>query len=259
MHRLASALILLQVPNLSPNYALAESFVSGGSDLNYVSDEWRKLQSKYESDIRALQEKRAAEGEKAKGIQDKLDALRSIDVSAQAEADMREGLDGMAESIPEAAIDYFKGIGKPNTVLEVGAKIITETLPAFKKAYEAQFAEVDMEFEIDQLESELTGYENSIKKFDGEIKDLEVNAELSKKVAEAYEAQLVAELNAGMQAGSKVQNAVEFTLTEAKKKVDEITIPDGWVACSCPSDHAHLGKLIKGVRYHEGGQTCPQP
>jgi hypothetical protein len=33
-------------------------------------------------------------------------------------------------------------------------------------------------------------------------------------------------------------------------------IPPGWLACTCPSQHASVGRMINGTLYHAPGPMC---
>ncbi|MER9724641.1 MULTISPECIES: hypothetical protein [unclassified Mesorhizobium] len=239
---------------------LAPNDVSVSGELDLISPidvpgEWRKLESEYRTQVDDLREKRKERGEKAQSVNEKLDAIDFAKVSEQAKQDMDEGLRDMGESLGDAFTEYMSGPGKRSNVLETGRILLTETLPAFEQVLDAEYAEVDMQFEMEQLQSELSGYENEMKDFDKKIADLELNADLSKKVAETYEQQL-------NDTKTKTKEIV-FKLVETSRAVKAVaqekhdTIPPGWLACTCPNDHAGLGRLIKGVRYHEPGHTCP--
>lgn len=44
---------------------------------------------------------------------------------------------------------------------------------------------------------------------------------------------------------------------EAEKKAEKLTIPAGWVRCTCPGAHMGLGRLSNGSLYHPEGHKCP--
>lgn len=220
-----------------------------------ASREWRELSREYQRQIDDLQQKRKERGDSAQSVREKLDSKNWSKVYEQAEKDMQEGLDGIADSIPDAARDYFKGPGKPENVLEAGATILTETLPALDQALTGLYAPVNYEFEVQDLQSDLNKYEREIREFDKKIKETEENMRLSDRVADVYDQELSTTHQKTKEIVFRLVESSKATTQVAQQKHD--TIPVGWSECSCPGAHSNVGRVINGKRYHGPGYNCP--
>lgn len=220
-----------------------------------VPAEWRRLSAEYQTKVDALKDDRKTRGEQAQTTREKLDAIDFAKVSKQAQEDMENGLNDLADALGSAAAEYFEGPGKRENVIEAGKTIITEALPAFRQVYEAQFAEVDLQYEMEELQSDLSRYEREMADFDKKIEDLQKNADLSKSIAETYEQQIKTTTTKTKEVVFKVVESAKAAKQTAQEKHD--TVPPGWQVCNCPADHANVGRIINGQRYHAPGPMCP--
>lgn len=221
-----------------------------------VSQEWRKLGDDYRGRIDRLREDRKDRGEKRKTVSDELDSIDFAKTEEQAQQDFYEAYNDLMLSNGQAAVAYFKGVGKRHGVLEAGGILLKETLPALREMYEAMHASVDMMDHAEMLKNEINTYNNEIKKIDKEIEKLEKDAALSERIADLYD---------------KIDSTkvgAEPLLFELKKKATSVKqsaqvkhdqVPEGWVACNCPAVHAAYGRLFGGYRFHQKDVvTCPQ-
>lgn len=220
-----------------------------------ASKEWRDLSAEYRGQLDKLEWDRKERGEKAQTVREKLDQMDWAKTTAQAEADLQEGLQDMGESLGDAAVEYFKGPGKRDNVIDAGVTIITETLPALNQVYEAAWAPVDFEYEMDDLKTELAQHDREISKFDKKIEQLREEIRLSDKIADIYQSQEAAFRKQRKELSFKISKVAQNAKDKSQDYHDRV--PNGWQKCNCPQAHSSVGRVIQGDRYHAPGPQCP--
>jgi hypothetical protein len=244
------------------------------------SQEWRDLSQFYRDKIEGLRDKRRAAGEKEQQLDERIRAMDWAKVTHQSKEEFDENMGDMAQGLGDAAVQYFKGPGKRDNVLEAGSTIITDVLPSFKGAIDAMYAPVDFEYEMDDLRRESTRYEREVAQFDKKIRELEREVELSEKIADLYEQDQSNSVARRQEVVFRLVDTTERTSAKTTKRVaarkerleqerrqreeqrrreeeEANRIPPGWQACNCPNVHTMYGKVVRGVRYHAEGPRCP--
>jgi hypothetical protein len=67
----------------------------------------------------------------------------------------------------------------------------------------------------------------------------------------------LAALSAGLNGAATLQQSQHpQTATAPSSQPSSPAIPTGWVACTCPNQHASMGRVIGGILYHPEGPQC---
>ena len=248
-------LLLGLVVSLGDKPAMAETIEPGriiNSNPVDVSPEWRKLADQYKRQIDALRAQRGDKKAETAKVQDKLNRIDVGEVFEKSNKEVEENAKDVAQSVGDAAQDYFKDFGELAGIASATKTITTDTLPALKNAIDAFAKPGEAMREQDRLERNMNDLDDSMRSLDRYIDLAQRNMDLSNRIADIYSKQV--------SDARQQRQKVVFKLVDKAKAVNRAaainvkhhldTAPLGWVQCACPSQHSAYGRYIKGVFWH---------